>query len=39
MLRSLVQPYDGEIDSDSTEDDKHLSAIIDTAEVFKLFFF
>uniref|UniRef100_A0A914KY17 Dendritic cell-specific transmembrane protein-like domain-containing protein n=1 Tax=Meloidogyne incognita TaxID=6306 RepID=A0A914KY17_MELIC len=32
MLRSLVQPYDGEIDSDSTEDDKHLSAIIDTAE-------
>jgi hypothetical protein len=33
MLRSLVQPYDNEIDPDETEDDKYLSAIIDTAEV------
>ncbi|KAL7073102.1 hypothetical protein ACQ4LE_007904 [Meloidogyne hapla] len=32
MLRSLVQPYDGEIDPDQTEDDKHISSIIDTAE-------
>ncbi|KAF7640292.1 DC_STAMP domain-containing protein [Meloidogyne graminicola] len=32
MMNSLVQPYDGEIDPDQTEDDNHLAAIIDTAE-------